>query len=168
MPSSWQKVAYTPPICIAIRLPFVSRYFCRSIRVRGRWDTPNNQKGISPELRATWLSCGKKKKCHFWAFSAYFPVFGAKKRSWKKPSLNPGTRVSLVKVLANNKILPTGEGERERESMRVPGEPLVGAEEKLAHCARGPACVVGDRDGWRKVAAKVLSLVTLTQRTLPH
>ena len=37
---SWQKVVYTPPICIAIRLPFVSRYLCRSIRVRGRWDTP--------------------------------------------------------------------------------------------------------------------------------
>ena len=31
---------YTPPICITIRLPFVSRYFCRSIRVRGRWNTP--------------------------------------------------------------------------------------------------------------------------------
>ena len=41
MPSSWQKVVYTPPICITIRLPFVSRYFCRSIRVRGRWNTPN-------------------------------------------------------------------------------------------------------------------------------
>ena len=27
MPSSWQKVVYTPPICITIRLPFVSRYF---------------------------------------------------------------------------------------------------------------------------------------------
>ena len=27
----WQKVVYTPPICIAIRLPFVSRYFCRSL-----------------------------------------------------------------------------------------------------------------------------------------
>ena len=40
MPSFWQKVVYTPPICITIRLPFVSRYFCRSIRVRGRWNTP--------------------------------------------------------------------------------------------------------------------------------
>ena len=27
--------------CIAVRLPFVSRYFCRSIRVRGCWNTPN-------------------------------------------------------------------------------------------------------------------------------
>ena len=36
-----QKVVYTPPICIAIWLPFVSRYFCRGIGVRGRWDTPN-------------------------------------------------------------------------------------------------------------------------------
>ena len=35
----WQKVVYTPPICITIRLPFVSRYFCESIRVRGRWNT---------------------------------------------------------------------------------------------------------------------------------
>ena len=29
---------YTPPICITIRLPFVPRYFWRSIRVRGRWN----------------------------------------------------------------------------------------------------------------------------------
>ena len=42
MPSSWQKVAKTPPICITIRLPFVLRYFCRSIRVRGRWNTPKS------------------------------------------------------------------------------------------------------------------------------
>ena len=41
MPSSWQTVVYTPPICITIRLPFVSRYSFRSIRVRGRWNTPN-------------------------------------------------------------------------------------------------------------------------------
>ena len=32
---------YTAPSCITIRLPFVSRYLCRSIRVRGRWNTPN-------------------------------------------------------------------------------------------------------------------------------
>ena len=31
---------YTPPICVTIRLPFVSRYICKSIRVRGRWNTP--------------------------------------------------------------------------------------------------------------------------------
>ena len=43
MPSLWQKVVYTTPICITIRLPFVSRYFCGSIRVRGRWDTPNSR-----------------------------------------------------------------------------------------------------------------------------
>ena len=43
MPSSWQKVVYTPPICITIRLPFVPRYFCSSIRVRGRWDTPKKR-----------------------------------------------------------------------------------------------------------------------------
>ena len=44
-PSSWQRVVYTPPICITIRLPFVSRYFRRSIRVRGRWNTP--QKSVN-------------------------------------------------------------------------------------------------------------------------
>ena len=33
----------TPPICITIRLPFVSRYICRSIRVRGRWNTPEKR-----------------------------------------------------------------------------------------------------------------------------
>ena len=41
MPSPWQKVVCTPPIRITIQLPLVSRYFCRSIRVRGRWNTPN-------------------------------------------------------------------------------------------------------------------------------
>ena len=40
MPSSRQKVAFTQPTRITIWLPFVSQYFCRSIRVRGRWDTP--------------------------------------------------------------------------------------------------------------------------------
>ena len=48
MPSSWQKVVYTPPICITIRLPFVSRYFCRSTRVRRRWDPPGSR---GPTLR---------------------------------------------------------------------------------------------------------------------
>ena len=43
MSSSWQKGVYTPSICITIRLPFVLRYFCRSIRVRGRWNTPNSR-----------------------------------------------------------------------------------------------------------------------------
>ena len=37
-PSPWQKVAYTPPICITIRLPFVLRYICRSIRTGGHWN----------------------------------------------------------------------------------------------------------------------------------
>ena len=32
MPSLCQNVVYTPPICITIRLPFVSRCSCRSIR----------------------------------------------------------------------------------------------------------------------------------------
>ena len=41
VPSFWPKVVCTPPICITIRLPFVSRYFYRSIRVRGRWSTPH-------------------------------------------------------------------------------------------------------------------------------
>ena len=42
MPSSWQKVVYTPPTCNTIGFLFVSRHLCRSIRVRSRWNTPNN------------------------------------------------------------------------------------------------------------------------------
>ena len=57
MPSLWQKVVYTPPICITIRLPFVSRYFCGSIRVRGRWDTPN----FCPILTSAELTISKHK-----------------------------------------------------------------------------------------------------------
>ena len=34
---------HTPPMCITIRLPFLSRYFCRSIKVRGRWNTPQSK-----------------------------------------------------------------------------------------------------------------------------
>ena len=41
-PSSWQKVVHTSPICITIRLPFVLRYFCKSIWVRGRRNTPKD------------------------------------------------------------------------------------------------------------------------------
>ena len=59
------------------------------MRVRGRIQNPRRTPvrtklrlkrfpRISPELRATWLS-RTKKGCHFWAFSAYFPVFRAKK-----------------------------------------------------------------------------------------
>ena len=39
IPSSLQKVVGAPPICITIRLLFPSRCLCRSIRVRGRWNT---------------------------------------------------------------------------------------------------------------------------------
>ena len=47
MPSSGQKLVYTPPICITIRPPYVSQYFCRSIRVRNRWKTPQlNRQGF--------------------------------------------------------------------------------------------------------------------------
>ena len=59
MPSVWQKVVYTPPICITIRLPFVSRYFCGSIRVRGRWDTPKcclvQTRGYKARKNLLWL-----------------------------------------------------------------------------------------------------------------
>ena len=41
----------TPPICITMRLLFVSRHFCRSIRVRGRWDTPNSGHAKLSELQ---------------------------------------------------------------------------------------------------------------------
>ena len=55
MPSSWQKVAYTPPICITIRLSLVSRYFLRSIRVRGR-GTPPTQTTSKTSIRVCLLS----------------------------------------------------------------------------------------------------------------
>ena len=48
-PSSCQKVD-TPPICIAMLLPFASRFFCRSVRGRGHWSTSNeclNRKHLS-------------------------------------------------------------------------------------------------------------------------
>ena len=40
MPSSWQRVVYTTPMYITIRLAFVLRCSCRSIGVRGHWNTP--------------------------------------------------------------------------------------------------------------------------------
>ena len=60
------------------------------------------QKGISPELRATWLSRGKKG-----AISEHFLLIFLcleQKRSGREPALNPCTRVSLVKVLAKEAI----------------------------------------------------------------
>ena len=45
MLSCWLEAMYTPPICITICLPFVSRYLCRpcrSIRVRGCWHPPKS------------------------------------------------------------------------------------------------------------------------------
>ena len=59
MPSRWQTVAYTPPICITIRLPFVSQYFCKSIRVKSRRDTPIRRKPKTKHRR----------------FSAFFILF---------------------------------------------------------------------------------------------
>ena len=46
LPLAESRKNKTPPICIAIRLPIVSRYFCRSIRVRDRWNTPKNRPRI--------------------------------------------------------------------------------------------------------------------------
>ena len=58
MPSSWHKMVYTPPICIAIRLPFVSWYFCRSIGVRGRWDTANYLFLLAKRLKVLQTAVG--------------------------------------------------------------------------------------------------------------
>ena len=58
-----------------------------------------DQKGLSPEFRATRLS-RRKKKGPLWRFSAYFPVSQAEKgakRICTKP-VTSDTRVSLVKV----------------------------------------------------------------------
>ena len=48
MPASWLKVAFTPPICISIRLPFASRCFCRSIIGGGKIDKHKQLFGIVP------------------------------------------------------------------------------------------------------------------------
>ena len=90
MPSSWQRVVYTPPICITIRLPFVSQYFSRSIRVRGRWDTPNKLWHIiSYHVRHS--SPGPSGKCRFGRLSAGFhllDLFSLVKKHIKKNHVN--------------------------------------------------------------------------------
>ena len=56
MPSSWQKVAYTPPICIMIHLPFASRYFAEVLG-SGVVGTPPvvSQRVENGELDPSWL-----------------------------------------------------------------------------------------------------------------
>ena len=40
MPSFWQREVYTPPICITMRLPFVSRHFFAEVLGSGVVGTP--------------------------------------------------------------------------------------------------------------------------------
>ena len=58
MTSSWQKVIFSPPICTTVRLPLVLRYFCGSIRVRGRWNTPKSKLKAINGLPSDWLPHG--------------------------------------------------------------------------------------------------------------
>ena len=70
-PDTFEKYRDTPPISImivlqkyalllaessldTIRLPFVSRCFCRSIRVRGRWNTPKKEYTPPPAFFITY------------------------------------------------------------------------------------------------------------------
>ena len=69
---------------------------CDDIIDEAEMDT--DQKGVSPELRATWLSRRRKKVPFLGIFCLFACVWGGK-RAGEKPALNPGTRVSLVKVL---------------------------------------------------------------------
>ena len=62
MPSSCLKIAYRPPSCITIRFPFVSCYFCRSIRVRGRWNTPRRRCPDFPRVGSA-ASCHQTQLC---------------------------------------------------------------------------------------------------------
>ena len=55
-PFSWQKVVYTPPMSIAIRLPFLSRCFCRSIGSGVLGTLPNQS---APKSRASVHSSQK-------------------------------------------------------------------------------------------------------------
>ena len=61
-------------------------------------------KSLLSEGNITKVACNlafaRKNRCHFWAFSVYFPVFGAPSAG-NKTALNPGTRISPPKVLAN-------------------------------------------------------------------
>ena len=54
MPSSWQSVVFTPPFCITMQLPFLSRYFWRGTRVRGCWNIPNTGHWGATSLKHQW------------------------------------------------------------------------------------------------------------------
>ena len=84
MPSSWLKVVYTPPICITVRLPSVSRCFCRSSSVRRRWNTSHfrQSSGHPPGARGT--TAGKTNR-GLPAGVLEFPVAYSRKtdRKWR-------------------------------------------------------------------------------------
>ena len=83
MPSSWQKVVYTPPICITIRLPCVSRCFCGIIRVRGLWnmsDSRDHPFGMNfLEILST---------CHFSILKDKAPTGMAPTQAYYKEAMN--------------------------------------------------------------------------------
>ena len=58
--SKKKKKQLFTPICITIRLPVGSRCFYRSIRVRGRWNTPKSKSGTG----AHWLSAKAETVSH--------------------------------------------------------------------------------------------------------
>ena len=75
------------------------------------------QKGISPELRATWLSSREKKMPLLGIFCLFSCVWDKTVR--KKPALNPGTRVSLAK------FWPKGDRNRKKMTYPVLRNPLL-------------------------------------------
>ena len=69
--------------CITIRLPFVSQYSCRSIRVRGRWDTPKKwpRKVFSSKTRSetNFLKTPRTSESYVTPPPASPPYIGEKK-----------------------------------------------------------------------------------------
>ena len=72
MPSSWQKVVYTSPMCITIRLPFVSRCLCRS---RGSLGHPQRI-GQEPSGTSQRLAIGHRQLSHNSSFYRRSLEFG--------------------------------------------------------------------------------------------
>ena len=59
MPFFFKEVVHTPPTCMTIHLPFVSRCWNRSIRGRGRWDPPLSTDGQPRYTKLEKLSCAQ-------------------------------------------------------------------------------------------------------------
>ena len=81
MLSSWQNVVFKRPHGVTMLLPFVFRYFCISIRVRGCWNTPK----FLVEVIFEAVQCPLKK------------VFQGSTLVWTKTLFRKHSRINLCK-----------------------------------------------------------------------